>query len=167
MIACEADVNLSALHHWFASKDALLLAALEEATTQMVAALPAPAGTESGLLAALDETCTSLGALVDAEPCVPLARCELLLCLRCHSVYARGARMQHLRYLAALADRFGSAADRDEHARACYAFAELVASMVDGLALQRASLGVGDALGHPAGLALRAITSLPRTGDTP
>src|SRR5688572_17610347 len=41
-IAQEAGVNLSALHRHFSSKDALLLAALDEATTLMIAALPAP-----------------------------------------------------------------------------------------------------------------------------
>jgi AcrR family transcriptional regulator len=146
-IACAAGVNLSAVHHCFDSKDALLLAALEEATTRMVAALPAPAGAAPALLAAMDETCASLGALVDSEPRVPLVRCELLLYLRRHPVHGRGARNQHVRYLAALADRYGGTADGDEHPQACHAFAELVASMVDGLALHSASLDAGDAPG--------------------
>jgi len=148
-IASEAGVNLSAVHHYFDSKDALLLGALEEATTLMVAALPARAGVEPGALAALHETCVSLRALVDGQGGLPLIRSELLLYLRRHPVYAQGARTQHLRYLAALADRYGGTVDGDEHAQACYAFAELVASMVDGMALHRASLDAGDAGGQP------------------
>jgi len=163
-IAGEAGVQLSAVHHWFGSKDELILAALEEATTRMVAALPPPVDTAPELLVAMDETCASLGALVDGEARVPLVRCELLLYLRRHPVYAQGARTQHLRYLAALADRYGGTADGDEHAQACYAFAELVASMVDGMVLHRASLDAGDAGGQPAGRALRAVTGLPRNG---
>jgi AcrR family transcriptional regulator len=163
-IAREAGVNLSAVHHCFSNKDALLLAALEEATTRMVAALPAPTDAAPELLAALDETCVALGALVDGEARVPLVRCELLLYLRRHPAYAQGARTQHLRYLAALADRYGGTADGDERARACYAFAELVASMVDGMALRRASMDAGDAEEQPAGRALRAVTGLPRNG---
>src|SRR4051812_7809840 len=85
-IAREAGVQLSAVHHCFGSKHALLLAALEEATAQMVAALPVPAGADGGLAAAVDETCASLGALVDRAPCLPLVRCELLLYLRRHPV---------------------------------------------------------------------------------
>ncbi len=163
-IAREAGVNLSALHHCFGSKDALLLAALEEATEQMVAALPVPTGAERGLVTAVDETCASLGALVDSAPRLPLVRCELLLYLRRHPVHGQGARDQHARYLAALADRYDGAPTGDEHAIACYAFAELVASMVDGLALHSASLDTGDALGQPRGHALRAVGSLSRIG---
>jgi len=165
-IAREAGVNLSAVHHCFGSKDALLLAALEEATEQMVAALPVPMGADRGLVAAMDETCASLGALVDRTPRLPLVRCELLLYLRRHPVHGRGARDQHARYLAALADRYDGAPAGDEHATACYAFAELVASMVDGLALHSASLDAGDALGQPPGPALRAVGSLSRIGGT-
>jgi AcrR family transcriptional regulator len=156
-IAREAGVNLSALHHWFSSKDALLFAALEEATTRMVAALPAPAGTAPDLLVAMDATCASLGALVDDEARVPLVRCELLLYLRRHPVYAQGARTQHMRYLAALADRYGGTADGDEHAQACYAFAELVAAMVDGLALAGASRVTGNTRARSPEYALRVV----------
>jgi AcrR family transcriptional regulator len=166
-IVREAGVNLSAVHHCFGSKDALLLAALAEATEQMVAALPAPEGADRGLVAAMDATCAALGALVDSAPCLPLVRCELLLYLRRHPVYARGARHQHARYLAALADRYDGTESGDEHSAACYAFAELVASMVDGLALHSASVDAGDALGQPCGHALRAVGSLSRIGGAP
>src|SRR5438067_10443529 len=134
-IAREAGVNLSALHHCFGSKDALLLAALEEATGQMVAALPDSAGADRGLDAAMDATCASLGALVDSAPHLPLVRCELLLYLQRHPVYGRDARNLHAHYLSALAGRYEGAPAGSEHTTACHAFAELVASMVDGLAL--------------------------------
>jgi AcrR family transcriptional regulator len=165
-IAREAGVSLSAVHHCFGSKDALLLAALEEATGQMVAALPVSEGAGRGLDAAMDETCASLGALVDRAPHLPLVRCELLLYLRRHPVHGRCARNQHARYLSALADRYDGTAAGDERPTACYAFAELVASMVDGLALHSATLDAGDALGQTPGQALRADGSLSRIGGT-
>src|SRR5258708_38774997 len=130
-IAREAGVNLSALHHCFGSKDALLLAALEEATGQMVAALPDSEGPDRGLDAAMDETCASLGALVDSAPCLPLVRCELLLYLRRHPVYGRGARGQHARYLSALADRYDGPAAGAEHQPARGAFSEVVLRQLD------------------------------------
>jgi len=163
-IAREAGVQLSAVHHCFSSKDALLLAALQAATEQMVAALSVPAGVERGLAAAVEETCAALGTLVDSEPCLPLVRCELLLYLRRHPVHGPGARRQHARYLSALADRYDGAAEGDQNARACYAFAELVASMVDGLAMHRANLDAGDDLGQSGGYALCALGNLSRIG---
>src|SRR5215211_5401417 len=107
-ITQEAGVNLSAVHRYFSSKDALLLAALEEATTLMIAALPTPPGADWSHSAAMDETCMSLGVLIDAEPCLPLVRCELLLYLRRHPVLNGDARRQQERYVAALAGLYCS-----------------------------------------------------------
>jgi AcrR family transcriptional regulator len=164
-IAHEAGVNLSAVHRNFSSKDTLLVAALEETTTLMIAALPASPGANWGDYTAVAKTCASLGVLVDAAPHLPLVRCELLLYLRRHPGLDQEARHQHARYLAAVTDRFGGSADGDEQARARYAFAELVTSMVDGLALRSASLDARHARGQPAGRALRAVSGHSRIGD--
>src|SRR5262249_29799866 len=164
-IAREAGVNLSAVHRYFSSKDALLLAALDEATTLMIAALPAPPGAVWSHSAAVDETCMSLGVLIDAEPSLPLVRCELLLYLRRHPVLNRDARRQQERYVAALARLYYRASPAREHATACHAFAELVATMVDGLALTSASRDARDAPGRPPASALRVVGGHSRVGD--
>ena len=164
-IAQEAGVNLSAVHRYFSSKEALLLAALDEATTLMIAALPAPSGAGWSHSAAVDETCVSLGALIDAEPCLPLVRCELLLHLQRHPVLKRDARRQQERYVAALAGLYYSTSPVDESAMGCHAFAELVASMVDGLALASASRDAREAPGRPPGYALRVVRGHSRIGD--
>ncbi len=164
-IAQEADVNLSALHRYFSSKDALLLAALDEATTLMIAALPAPPAAGWSHSAALDETCMSLGVLIDAEPCLPLVRCELLLYLRRHPVLNPDACRQQERYVGTLSGLYYSTSSVGEHATACYALAELVASMVDGLALTSASRDARDDPGRPRGSALRVVRGRSRIGD--
>jgi AcrR family transcriptional regulator len=160
-IAQEAGVNLSAVHRYFSSKDALLIAALDEVTTRMIAALPAPSGVDWSHSAAVDETCMSLGALIDAEPCLPLVRCELLLYLRRHPVLNGDARRQQERYVAALAGLYRRATPAGEHATTCHAFAKLVATMVDGLALASASWDARYAPGRPPGDALRVVGGRP------
>ena len=67
-IAQEARVNLSAVHRYFSGKDTLLLAALEQATTLMIVALPTPPGADWSHCAAVDETCASLGVPSPACP---------------------------------------------------------------------------------------------------
>jgi AcrR family transcriptional regulator len=164
-IAQEAGVNLSALHRYFSSKDALLLAALDEATTLMIAALPAPPAAGWSHSAALDETCISLGVLIDAEPCLPLVRCELLLYLRRHPVLNPDACRQQERYVGTLSGLYYSTSSVGEHATACHAFAELVAAMVDSLALTSASRDDRNAPGRPPGHALRVARGHSRIGD--
>ena len=164
-IAQEAGVNLSALHRYFSSKDALLLAALDEATTLMIAALPAPPAAGWSHSAALDETCMSLGVLIDAEPCLPLVRCELLLYLRRHPVLNPDACRQQERYVGTLSGLYYSTSSVGEHATACHAFAELVAAMVDSLALTSASRDDRNAPGRPPGHALRVARGHSRIGD--
>jgi AcrR family transcriptional regulator len=164
-IAQEAGVNLSALHRHFSSKDALLLAALDEATTLMIAALPAPPAAGWSHSAALDETCISLGVLIDAEPCLPLVRCELLLYLRRHPVLNPDACRQQERYVGTLSGLYYSTSSVGEHATACHAFAELVAAMVDSLALTSASRDDRNAPGRPPGHALRVARGHSRIGD--
>ncbi len=164
-IAQEAGVNLSAVHRYFSSKDALLIAALDEATTLMIAALPAPPGVDWSHSAAVDETCVSLGALIDAEPCLPLVRCELLLFLRRHPVLNQDARRQQERYVGTLSGLYYSTSSVGEHATACHALAELVAAMVDGLALTSASRDARNAPGRPPGHALRVLRGHSRIGD--
>ncbi len=156
-IAQEAGVNLSAVHRYFSSKDALLLAALDEATTLMITALPTPPDAGWSHSAAVDETCMSLGVLIDAEPCLPLVRCELLLYLGRHPVLNRDARRQQERYVAALASLYYLTSPAGEQPTACHAFAELVATMVDGLALTSASRDARDAPGRPPSYALRVV----------
>ncbi len=164
-VAQEAGVNLSALHRYFSSKDALLLAALDEATTLMIAALPAPPAAGWSHSAALDETCMSLGVLIDAEPCLPLVRCELLLYLRRHPVLNPDARRQQERYVGTLSGLYYSTSSVGDHATACHAFAELVAAMVDSLALTSASRDTRNAPGRPPGHALRVVRGHSRIGD--
>ncbi len=164
-IAQEAGVNLSALHRYFSSKDGLLLAALDEATTLMIAALPAPSGVDWSHSAAVDETCMSLGVLIDAEPCLPLVRCELLLYMRRHPVLNGDARRQQERYVGTLSGLYYSTSSVGDHATACHAFAELVATMVDGLALTSASRDAQNAPRRPPGHALRVVRGQSRIGD--
>jgi AcrR family transcriptional regulator len=164
-VAQEAGVNLSAVHRYFSSKDTLLLAALEQATSLMIVALPTPPGTDWSHCAAVDETCASLGVLIDAEPCLPLIRCELLLYLRHHPALNREARRQQERYVAALTGLYYSTSPVGEHATACHAFAELVAAMVDGLALTSASRVARNAPARPPGETLRVVGGHSRIGD--
>jgi len=126
-------------------------------TTLMIAALPVPPGGTWSHCAAVDETCLSLGVLIDAEPCLPLVRCELLLYLRHRPVLNQDARRQQGRYVAALAGLYYSTSSVGEHATACHALAELVAAMVDGLALSSASRDARDGPGRPPGHALRVV----------
>ena len=165
-IAQEGGVNLSAVHRYFSSKEALLLAALDEATTLMIAALPAPLGADWSHSAAVDETFMSLGVLIDAEPCLPLVRCELLLYLGRHPVLNRDARGQQERYVAALASLYYLTSPAGEQATACHAFAELVATMVDGLALTSASRDARDAPGRPPSNALGVVRGRSCIGDS-
>jgi AcrR family transcriptional regulator len=137
-IAHEASVNLGTLHYLFTSKDALLLEALAEVTGQMVAALAGP-GAATSLIAALSEAWQALMALVDGEPGLPLVRCELLLYLQRHPAYAEAARAECGRYLAALAALHDGWCPDDERAAGCLVVAELSATLVDGMALQRAA----------------------------
>src|SRR3954453_23482283 len=74
-IAGEAAVNLATLHSLFGSKDALLVAVLDQVTGRMIDALAPPAQAHQGLRAALAETAAALWALTDREPRLPLVRC--------------------------------------------------------------------------------------------
>jgi AcrR family transcriptional regulator len=141
-IAHEANVNLGTLHYLFTGKDALLLDALTEVTGQMMAAL-AEAGAATSLTAALSEAWQALLALVDGEPELPLVRCELLLYLQRHPAYAEAARAECGRYRAALAALHDGWCPDDERAAGCLVVAELTASLVDGMALQRAAVADG------------------------
>src|SRR5689334_13930836 len=80
-IAGEAGVNLATLHFLFGSKDALLIAVLDQVTDRMIAALARPNRRPDEPRAALAETTSALWALADREPWLPLVRCELLLYL--------------------------------------------------------------------------------------
>jgi AcrR family transcriptional regulator len=164
-IAREAGVNLSAVHRYFSSKDALLVAALEEATSLMIAALPAPSAADWSASTAVDETCPSLGMLMDAEPCLPLIRCELLLHLRRHPVLNQVAREQQERYVAALAALYCSDSPAGEPATARHDFAELVGIMIDGWALRSPSRDARHAPGRPFGYALLVVGRQSCIGD--
>jgi AcrR family transcriptional regulator len=101
-IAHEAAVNLAALHDLFGSKDDLLLAVLDAATSTMIAALVVDAYPGGGLRAALMDSVAALCALLGQVPALPLVRCEVLLYARRRPAQVAAA-LQQQRYLDALA----------------------------------------------------------------
>src|SRR5438270_3214608 len=98
-LAAEAGVNLATLHSLFGSKDALLVAVLDQVSELMIEALALPAPAHQGLRAALAESAAALWALVDREPRLLLVRCELLLYLLRRPAHVEAARAQQRRYL--------------------------------------------------------------------
>src|SRR5947209_2117604 len=100
-IAREAAVNLATLHSLFGSKDDLLLAVLDAATSTMIAALVVDAQPGKGLRAALVDSFEALCALLDHGPALPVVRCEVLLYARRRPAQAAAA-LQQQRYLDAL-----------------------------------------------------------------
>jgi AcrR family transcriptional regulator len=140
-IAREAAVNLGALHYFFGSKDDLLLAVLDAATSAMIAALIVVDGHPGGgLRAALTESVATLCALLDREPPLPLVRCEVLLIgARRRSMQAASA-LQQQRYLDALGVCYRVACAPGElDLVACEGLAAVVSTSIDGLALQLAT----------------------------
>jgi AcrR family transcriptional regulator len=138
-IAREAPVNLAALHYLFRSKDDLLLAVLDAATSTMIAALVVDVHPGGGLRAALVESFAALCALLDRVPPLPLVRCELLLYAGRRSGQPAGA-FQQQRYLEALQACFRVACAPSELGLiACDDLAAVVSSSIDGLALQTAA----------------------------
>jgi AcrR family transcriptional regulator len=170
-IAGEAGVNLATLHSLFGSKDALLVAVLDQVTGLTIGALAPPARAHHGLRAAVAETATALWALADREPRLLLVRCELLLYLLRRPAHAEDARAQQCRYLAALADLYRRGRATTDGKVACQTLAQLVASHVDGLALHGAFLDTANTRKHLRARALRAVLALveedvPPTGTT-
>ena len=172
-IAGEAGVNLATLHSLFGSKDALLVAVLDQVTGLLIAALPAPMQAPRGLRAALAETAAALWALTDREPRLPLVRCELLLYLELERrpAHLQEARAQQRRYLGALAAVYRWAHAKTDGRVFYQTLAELVASTADGLALHGAFLDSTQTRKHLRAQALRAVLALveeavPTTGAT-
>jgi AcrR family transcriptional regulator len=170
-IAGEAGVNLATLHSLFGSKDALLVAVLDQVTGLTIGALAPPAQAHHGLRAAVAETATALWALADREPRLLLVRCELLLYLERRPTHAEEARAQQRRYLAALADLYRRGRASTDGSITCQTLAQLVASHVDGLALHGAFLEPAKTPRHIRAQALRAVLALvegdlPPTGTT-
>jgi AcrR family transcriptional regulator len=139
-IARAADVNLGALHYFFGSKDDLLLAVLDAATSATIGALVMVAGQPGGgLRAALTETFAALCALLDREPPLPLVRCEVLLYARRRPIQAAGS-LQQERYLDALGACYRVASAPGELGPIAFdELAAAVGSSIDGLALQMAA----------------------------
>jgi AcrR family transcriptional regulator len=158
-IAREAHVNLATIHYVFGSKDILLLEVLVEVTGLMIAALGKPVPASLGLRAVLAGAWQALLALVDREPQLPLVRCELQLYLHRHPELAQAARAQRRRYLAALVSLHDGIC-AEEESDDCKIIAELMASVVDGLAIQRAGLDSGETLQQTCDHALRAVPML-------
>src|SRR5262249_26577489 len=101
-IAREATVNLGTLHHLFGSKDDLLLAVLDAATSAVIAALILVDGQPGGgLRTALTESFATPRALLDRPPALPLARCGVLLFARRRPIQPAGV-LQQQRFLDAL-----------------------------------------------------------------
>jgi AcrR family transcriptional regulator len=139
-IAREAGVNLATLHYLFGSKDALLLAVLDAATSTMIATLVAVDGHPGvGLHAALAESVAALCALLDREAALPLVRCEVLLYARGRPSQAAAARQQQ-RYLDALVVCYRVAgAPGEVSLLPSEELAAVVSSSIDGLAVQAAT----------------------------
>jgi AcrR family transcriptional regulator len=171
-LAAEAGVNLATLHALFGSKDALLVAVLDQVTGRIVEALAPPALGRQGLRAAVAESSAALWALIDREPRLLVVRCELLLYLVRRPARAEQARVQQGRYLAMLTDRYRHGRARAAGRVGCATLAQLVASQLDGLALHGA---LGEAAHTPRQIrtqALRAVLALleeavPPTGTRP
>ena len=138
-IAREAAVNLAALHDLFGSKDDLLLAVLDAATSTMIAALVVDAQPAKGLRAALADSVAALCALLDRVPALPLVRCEVLL-YACRRPAQVAAARQQRRYLDALAVCYRLAGAEGELGLIPgEELAVVVSSSIDGLALQTAA----------------------------
>jgi AcrR family transcriptional regulator len=138
-IAREADVNLATLHYLFGSKDDLLLAVLDAATSTMIAALVVvDVHPGRGLRVALVESFAVLCVLLDWEPSLPLVRCEVLLYASRRPAQAASA-IQQQRYLDALHVCYRVACAQGELGLiGPEDLAAVLSSSIDGLALQTA-----------------------------
>jgi AcrR family transcriptional regulator len=138
-IAREAPVNLATLHYLFRSKDDLLLAVLDAATSSMIAELVVDVHPGGGLRAALAESFAALSRLLDQVPALPLVRCEVLLYASRRPAQPTSA-FQQQRYLDALQICYRVACAQCELGLiACDELAAVVSSSIDGLALQMAT----------------------------
>jgi AcrR family transcriptional regulator len=139
-IAREAAVNLVTLHYLFGSKDDLLLAVLDAATSTMIAALVADASPGDGLRVALVDSFAALCALLDRVPPLPLVRCEVLLIGASRRLAQAAAERQQQRYLDALQVCYRVACAEGERCPIpCDDLAAVVSSSIDGLPLQMAA----------------------------
>ena len=137
-IAREASVNLATLHYLFSSKDDLLLAVLDAATSMVIAVLVVDVHPGGGLHAALTESFAALCALLDQVPALPLVRCEVLLYASRRPAQPASA-LQQQRYLDALRVCYRVAGAQGELGLIAYDdLAAVVSSSIDGLALQAA-----------------------------
>ena len=154
-IAREAAVNLATLHYLFGSKDDLLLAVLDAATSTMIAALILDASPGSGVRVALAESFVALSALLDRQPATPVIRCEIRLYASGRPAQIAGG-LQHRRYLNALEVCYRVACAPGEIGLiASEDLAMVVAACIDGMALQRA-------MGMPAAMQAAARAHMLR-----
>jgi AcrR family transcriptional regulator len=138
-IAREVPIHLATLHYRFGSKDDLLLAVLDAATSAMIGALVAADGRPGeGLRAALTESFATLCALLDRVPALPLVRCEVLLYARRRAIQP-ASTLQQQRYLDALQACYRVACAPGVQGLIEYdELAAVVSGSIDGLALQSA-----------------------------
>lgn len=135
-IAREAPVNLATLHDLFGSKDGLLLAVLDAATSGVIGALVIDVHPGEGLRAALVESFAVLCALLDRVPALPLVRCDILLYAGRRPAVTTSAQRQQQRYLDALQTYYRVAGAPGELGLiASDDLAVAVGNSVDGLAL--------------------------------
>jgi AcrR family transcriptional regulator len=138
-IAREATVNLATLHYLFGSKEDLLLAVLDAATSVMIGTLVLDVHPGGGLRAALVESFVALCDSLDRVPPLPLVRCEVLLYAVRRPAQAAGT-LQQQRYLGALQTCYRVACAPGELSPiALDGLAAVVGSSIDGLALQMAA----------------------------
>jgi AcrR family transcriptional regulator len=139
-IAREAPIHLATLHYRFGSKDDLLLAVLDAATSAMIGALVLDVQPGRGLRAALVESFAALCGMLDRAPAVPLVRCEVLLYAFRRPTQHASALQQQQRYLDAVHACYRLACGQGELSPIAFdELATAVSSSIDGLALQIAA----------------------------
>jgi AcrR family transcriptional regulator len=134
-------IHLATLHYRFGSKEDLLLAVLDAATSAMISALAAMDGHPGeGLRVALTESFATLCALLDRMPPLPLVRCEVLLYACRRPAHHASAFQQRQRFLDALQACYRLACAQGELSPIAFdELAVMVGSSIDGLALQLAA----------------------------
>jgi AcrR family transcriptional regulator len=165
-IAREAAISPATLHSLFGSKDDLLLATLDAATSRMIATLVADAHPGGGLRAALAESFTALCSLLDHVPALPLVRCEVLLYSGRPAQAA--CAFQQRRYLDALQACYRVACMEGERClMSSDDLAVVVGSSIDGLAMQTAACVPVPQLAAIRDHVLRALLALVQMPPIP
>jgi AcrR family transcriptional regulator len=139
-IAREAPIHLATLHYRFGSKEDLLFAVLEAATSATIGALVLDVHPGGGLRAGVVESFAALCVLLDRVPSLPLVRCEVLLYAGRRPAQRDGVLQQQQRYLDALAACYRLACAQGELSPIAFdELAAAVGSSIDGLVVQMAA----------------------------